>query len=392
MTEFLPKAHPALGTLRLDEVFEYYDGPVLFTARDQLDRTFLAVAVSGVDGSTDYLYVPLSDRRATAVRTGLIDLRDAFARPEGDRAYIVRVSPGPGLPEVAEVAVQDIRTEWLPDAGEALTQVVETAPPFSTEGLARTATSENRYLIAIEIDQPPELLRTELPIRDSGTILTEFQELADAFANDSDFVLVGLQAASFVFVLSPMVGDGLFGVPSQSLEAIRSMLLSIADDGFDSYLASLNRRRRAHVRDFLNALSDADTGVKLISTSPTGQTTSAEVSKQQVRAGLVLLRASSDSDSEEIRVRGHLIALNHRRRTFGVRESEPTGQRKRARSFSGKLDASIDIEGIPSGETILYDFVILQETELADFDEASKVVKNRMLRLTRVDDDSTLLN
>lgn len=384
MSSLLPQGHPVLRQLAIESVFEYYDAPVLFVARNELGYPFFALAVDEIEGVTHYLFVPMSEERLAAVRTGLVTLRDAFGRPETPYVFQVRLIPSQESAEVDELAVDEIRTDWLPEAGEALRESLETARSFSLEGLQQSAVRENRHLVALEVDPPEAILRTELPLRFGGPILTEFQELADSLANESDFVLVQLQAASFVVILSPLVGNRLFGVPSPALNQISDLLGAAASDEFGNYLASLSSRRKVHVRDFFTALSDAGTGVTLSSASPSGGMRSTSLSLDRVRGGLQILRASSELEGEILHVTGYLMAINHPKRTFSVRESAPTGNRKRPRRVSGKFDPSINIEGIASGQTVLYQFSILRESEAADFDETEIKYSHRMLEMSLV--------
>lgn len=120
MTEFLP-AGSILGSLELDTVYEYFDGPVLFTAVDEQGGRYLAVAVGGDEmGSTEYLYVPVSDLRLRSLRAGTISLRDAFAAPQSEIVYRVLTDPSGGEPRVEPLPLGAIRDEWLPDEGEFL--------------------------------------------------------------------------------------------------------------------------------------------------------------------------------------------------------------------------------------------------------------------------------
>lgn len=390
MAKLFPSDHPALEELVLDTVFEFYDAPVLFVARNSLGFPLLVVAVDETDGALDYLAVLMSEQRLSAVRTGLVSLREAFTRPERNNVYHISQPPGDSMAAIRTMAALDVRQDWLPDEGERLAEQLETAAPFSQQALRAAASRENRNLVALEIEQPPALLRTELPLRISGPLMVEFQELADSLAPEADFAFVQLQAASFVVVLAPVQGDRLFGGPSQALEKLESLFAAATTDAFSGFLADLNRRPKSHVRDFFEVLSDAGTGMAFITASPGGRVRHVEVPLNSVRSGLQMLRASRDLESENILLTGYLIAINHAKRTFGVREARATGSRKKPRRFSGKFEPTIEIEGVASGQTVLYRFAILRESQVSDFDETDVKFVHRMMEMTLVSEQGQI--
>lgn len=120
MGEFFPDTDSPLQGLHFDEVFEYYDVPVLFTARDVENQAYLAVAADRSDGVDVYVYVRTSEERLHAVRAGDVTLRAAFTESESGRVFVVSVALGDLPTAVAELASHDLPDDWLPEEGEAL--------------------------------------------------------------------------------------------------------------------------------------------------------------------------------------------------------------------------------------------------------------------------------
>ena len=56
---FLP-TDTSLGKLELIEVYAYYDRPVLFACRNEIDITYLVVLTDEDDASETWLYVAVS--------------------------------------------------------------------------------------------------------------------------------------------------------------------------------------------------------------------------------------------------------------------------------------------------------------------------------------------
>ncbi len=63
--------------------YAYYDQPVLFSCKDSAGPFYLVMAADGNDQYETWLYTKVSIGRLNLVRSGAIDLHDAFADPEG---------------------------------------------------------------------------------------------------------------------------------------------------------------------------------------------------------------------------------------------------------------------------------------------------------------------
>ncbi len=107
-----------LGKLQILEVYEFYDRPVLFACRNQSGSLFLAIWVAEHDGEERWLYAPVSRSRLDAVRSGQIDLREAFASTEDGMLFLVRVSEAGLQPEVE--VLSEVEDDFLPQPGERL--------------------------------------------------------------------------------------------------------------------------------------------------------------------------------------------------------------------------------------------------------------------------------
>ena len=118
-----------LGELQMIEVFEYFDGPRLFSCRNNSDVRFLAVHAD--EGEVDtWLYVPVSERRLEALRVGRVDLHTAFANPEDGFTYLVSFR-GSSV-EATAVHASSIPSEILPDQGTLLRLSLLSSPSART--------------------------------------------------------------------------------------------------------------------------------------------------------------------------------------------------------------------------------------------------------------------
>ncbi len=109
-----------LGKLEIIEVYVYYDQPCLFSCKNLTGHIFLAVWIDETEVEDIWLYVPISKQRFQSIRSGEIDLRDAFLKSEDSFVYKV-IIPQENLPSLVETIQSDrLNEDWLPVAGEYL--------------------------------------------------------------------------------------------------------------------------------------------------------------------------------------------------------------------------------------------------------------------------------
>ena len=90
------------------------------------------MAADGNDQYETWLYVKVSVERLTLIRSGAIDLHDAFADPENGRLLQVQFScETPTSPEIESIEANQVSEDMLPLPGECLDLKTETIPAFS---------------------------------------------------------------------------------------------------------------------------------------------------------------------------------------------------------------------------------------------------------------------
>ena len=102
---------PELGKLEIVEVYEYYDQPVLYSCKNASGHFYLVVAAAEDDQFLTWLCVAVSTERLNLIRTGKIDLHDAFADSENPYAIQVRVP----YEEHASVQTDFIQSNQIPE-------------------------------------------------------------------------------------------------------------------------------------------------------------------------------------------------------------------------------------------------------------------------------------
>jgi len=102
-----------LGRLEVIEVYEYYDIPRLFACINQYGHYYLVLSVSETDKEHTWIYALISKKRLQNVRTGEINLYDAFRYTED--GCVFKVTTLGKEPDTAiTIMCSDIPRKWLP--------------------------------------------------------------------------------------------------------------------------------------------------------------------------------------------------------------------------------------------------------------------------------------
>jgi hypothetical protein len=105
----------------VEEVYLYYDQPVLFLAKDQdSGQLYFVVFADRTETSNIWLYAPISSMRLNAIKANKIDLKSAFSQTEDNFVYRVEIPRNNSNVEIEEVPCQDLTDNQLPIAGEFL--------------------------------------------------------------------------------------------------------------------------------------------------------------------------------------------------------------------------------------------------------------------------------
>ena len=121
-----------LGKLEIVETYVYYDQPVLFSCKSAAGHLYLGVAADKNDEYETWLYVEISAERLNLVRSGAIDLHNAFAEPE-DSFLLQEIVPydDQTQPRMETFQPDQISEDMLPTPGECLDLETEVLPMLS---------------------------------------------------------------------------------------------------------------------------------------------------------------------------------------------------------------------------------------------------------------------
>ena len=134
---------PSLGRLQIIETYAYYDQPVLFSCKDATGHLYLAVAADENDQHETWLYVRVSSERLNCIRSGAIDLHEAFADTEDGHLLQVKFPyASPTGPQIESIKANQVSEDMLPIPGECLDLKIEILPVLNNaEPMSKTPKS-----------------------------------------------------------------------------------------------------------------------------------------------------------------------------------------------------------------------------------------------------------
>lgn len=199
----------------------YYDGPLLFEARDAIGGHYLAAAIGVHEGQDRYLLKGVAPDEIGRFRTGGIDLKTLLLESPEDDWYLATF--GKDLEEPLNLERHTsplVETDYLPESG----LLFHDRP--SDDEIVETARKENALVVEIRADSPRAETEHRVRANTLAGILSGFQALVRHSHRratqglvparrppDSDLldVLVPAAAGSFRVVLASAHPPDVFG-------------------------------------------------------------------------------------------------------------------------------------------------------------------------------------
>ena len=128
-----------LGRLEIIEIYDYYDQPILFACKNAAGHLHLVVAADEDEQHETWLYIEVSLERLNLIRSGTIDLHDAFAYPENGYVFQIRFPyDNPTSPQIEFIEANQVPEDMLPTPGESLDLESEMPPVLgNTEPMSK---------------------------------------------------------------------------------------------------------------------------------------------------------------------------------------------------------------------------------------------------------------
>ena len=324
-----------LGELQILDVYEQFDGPRLFSCRNNADTLFLAVWVD--EGAVEtWLYVPTSALRLAELASGRLDLRTAFASPEDNFVYLVHLSNTNDSDRVEVLRPADVQPDYLPDREVRIREFArQTTAHLEIPDFARHAVQSNRETVGLRLSFTDR--RVDGPAKLIGQVLASFQETLDAIgqaivgrATPRGTVPSALRARTQMSVVSAFVGSfglelaadelpDLFGdSPARnSLRAFADLLAAGSERvQVREVLGPLKVRSAVRYRQFLRSVAEGDVSLKFDWASPTKEHRAVEMTAGEAAVAARVISEFESVPPDEYRVEGTLTMGDVRSQRF----------------------------------------------------------------------------
>ena len=331
---------PILGRLEILETFEYYDQPVLFSCKNAAGHLYLVVAADENDRHETWLYAGVSEVRLNLIRSGAIDLHDAFADPENGFLYQAMVSYDNQTEiQINPIPASRIPEDMFPVPGERLDLKTDTLPALNNSNEFAVARKQEILHLALNFGG---VFRTEAPAAVLSRILGKLQDLINTIGMmclDSDKVdenirqkmqlsFIGVGAGSFDIRLASTEIVDLLG-DSDFANAIEELLKLLNAGSHQEELEGLLRRLKARVAkdyaEFLKSLNESVTDTKFTWTSPNPERGgTADISEPQMGEVIEILERFQAEASSTFTITGTLIGALPTSKRFEIQTAEET--------------------------------------------------------------------
>ena len=333
-----------LGKLELIEVYEFYDQPILFACRNASDAIFIGVFADEDDKFETWLYIGVSPHRFKQIRSGAIDLHDAFSEVEDGIILQIKVSHDEQMPVSMAIPATQIPDDMLPLPGEFINLETPTLPKLD-EDIERKSHQTRQEIINIALNFDGEL-KTEAPVNALSEILGSLQDTIDAVGeslagntnvrgpiprdvlSDMQMSVTRISTGSFKLELVSTQLANLFG-ESKCGNAIQELvnLLKIGNNPNElkEHLIRLKSRVANRYVSLLRSLSGVVKETKIVWASPKeGRGDSADLPAAVARNTIDIIEQIKDLSEPEHDVEGTLIGVFTDNKTFGIEAQDGT--------------------------------------------------------------------
>ena len=343
MMGYLPQS-THLGKLELIEVYEFYDQPILFSCRNASDAIFIGVFADEDDNFETWLYVGVSPHRFKQIRSGAIDLHDAFSEVEDGIIFQIKVPHNEQIPESMPISATQIPDDMLPLPGEFMNLETPTLPELD-EDIERKSRQIRQEIISLALNFDGEF-RTEAPANALSEILGSLQDTMDAVGesltegsnvrgpiprnvlSDMQTSVTRIGPGSFKLELASTQLTDAFG-ESKCGDAMQELvnLLKIGSNPNElrEHLIRLKSRVANRYVSLLESLSGVVRETKIVWASPKeGRGDSAYLPASVARETIDIIEQFEDLLESDHDVEGTLIGVFTDNKTFGIEAQDGT--------------------------------------------------------------------
>ena len=329
-----------LGKLDIIEIYDYYDQPILFSCKNAAGHLYLVVAADENEQHEVWLYAGVSAERLNLIRSGAIDLHDAFAGPEdGFLLQVIAPYSNQTPLRIEPIQPNEISEDMLPMSGERLDLKTDTLPLLSSSEEMAKARKQEILNLTLNFNR---VFRTEAPIAALSQIFGRFQEvintigmicvnsdqLTENIRNNTEIILLGVGPGSFDIQLASaetvdVLNHSDFGDTIE--EFLKLLEAANNQDELKSLLDQLTLRVAKNYTQFLKSLSESVVDTRFTWKSPNpDRGGSASLSKPEIQEVIEILERFQEETPLIFNVTGKLTGAFLSNKTFEIETTDKT--------------------------------------------------------------------
>ena len=334
---------PELGELEIVEIYDYFNVPILFSCRNAVPHLYIVLFADYLPEYETWLYVEVSPMRLNLIRSGKVNLHDAFSKPEMGcllKAMIPHNNSGELNSEY--ITPDQLHSDVFPPVNEYLN--LGDTPLFSETNLVEIAKSSGREIIGLNFNSIEEY-NSEAPILPLGKTLIRLQnvintirmvrskskKINEEIRNSMQLSILAIQPGSFDIKLAFKKENAMLieDIPSIQGEIISEFLNLLRSKDSESDLKDILKRLQSKVAEeykkLLTSLSEsgADTTFSWASPKSDEQET-VSLSKNEIPKLIEILQTFQEEQETPFTVTGELIGLFLSSKRFEIKTENDT--------------------------------------------------------------------
>lgn len=330
---------PHLGSLVIVDILDFYDKPMLVSLKNLLDHYYLAIMIDDLDDVEEiWLFTEISARRLDQVKTGGFTLKEAFLNSESAKAFTVRIPYNPN--ELATIKLEfvanEIPIDYLPPENDRLSIEVKE----QIDDIQLATEQINRVIVRLRLHFP-NIISREAPVSQLGRFLVDIQDLLNSISQalkekatemgripinivtENELNLRTVFNSSFGIELVSAKLPNLWG--ETAVDAVIDELVELIKIGNEADLLTekmkvLKPRVAKNYYDFLGDIEKYLNSADIEWAAPIeGKYNKATISKVVAASARTIIELGEQEPTEIIEVRGELVGLNLRTRSFEIK-------------------------------------------------------------------------
>lgn len=110
-----------LNGLIIQTVYDYYDMPIVFSCKNNLDWNFLVICINELNEEFVWVYLPVTINRLLELEAHQIKLRDAILTPEDGWIFLITENVELETVNIKSILPTELDVSLLPNPNKYLT-------------------------------------------------------------------------------------------------------------------------------------------------------------------------------------------------------------------------------------------------------------------------------